>query len=109
MPVRTATLTQPASPGRLRRRLRPERHRLRHLLVAALGALAVSAAFPPFGWWWAAPLGVALIVASAHEASVRLSAVAGAVAGAVFAGTSLVWLTSVGPDAYLAVTAVFAA
>lgn len=109
MPVRTATLTEPASPGRLRRRLRPERHRLRHLLVAALGALAVSAAFPPFGWWWSAPLGVALIVASAHEASVRLSAVAGAVAGAVFAGTSLAWLTSVGPDAYFAVTAVFAA
>lgn len=108
MPVRTATLTRPASPGRLRRRLRPERRRLRHLLAATLGALAVSAAFPPLGWWWSAPLGVALIAASAHGASVRLSAVAGAVAGAVFAGTSLVWLTSVGPDAYLAVTLLFA-
>lgn len=109
MPVHTATLTEPASPGRLRRRLRPERHRLRHLVVAALGGLAVSTAFPPLGWWWSAPLGVAMLVASAHGASVRLSAAAGAVAGAVFAGTSLVWLTSVGPDAYLAVTALFAA
>lgn len=109
MPVRTATLTQPASPGRLRRRLHPERHRVRHLLAAALGALAVSAAFPPLGWWWSAPIGVALLVASAHGASVRLSAAAGAVAGALFAGTSLVWLTSVGPDAYLAVTALFVA
>ena len=81
--------------------------RMRRLLLSVLGALAISAAFQTPGWWWSAPLGFAMLVASSHGAALRCAAALGAVAGTVFAGATLFWLTSVGLDAYLAVTAVF--
>ena len=38
---------------------------------AVLAGLALYAAFPPLGWWWAAPLGIALLLAVVDGRRVR--------------------------------------
>ena len=54
--------------------------------VAAAGTagLALLIAFPPYGWWWAAPAGVALHAVAVHRRGLRAGAGLGAVTGLVF-------------------------
>ena len=69
----------PSRPGRLRvpRALVP-------VLAAALGGLAVTAAFPPIGLWWAAPVGLAMLLGSFQGRGVRADAGLGLVFGLAF-------------------------
>ncbi|MFC7546559.1 apolipoprotein N-acyltransferase [Plantactinospora sp. GCM10030261] len=57
--------------------------------VVAGGALLV--AFPPYGWWWVAPLGVALLAAAVHRRRARAGAGLGMVTGLVLFVPMLSW------------------
>ena len=74
------------------------------ILLAAAGAIALVLAFPPYGWWWAAPIGVATLAISTHGAVLRTAGLAGSLAGLVFFGGLLSWMTIVGLDAWFALT-----
>lgn len=74
------------------------------LVLAAAGATALVLAFPPFGWWWAASIGVATLAISTHGAVLRTAGLAGGLAGLVFFGGLLSWMTIVGLDAWFALT-----
>ena len=66
-------------PGRLRvpRALAP-------VLAAALAGLAVTAAFPPVGLWWAAPVGIAVLLGSLQGRGTGAGAGLGLVFGLAF-------------------------
>ena len=66
-------------PGRLRvpRALTP-------VLAAALAGLAVTAAFPPVGLWWAAPVGIAVLLGSLQGRGTGAGAGLGLVFGLAF-------------------------
>ena len=66
-------------PGRLRvpRALTP-------VLAAALAGLAVTAAFPPIGLWWAAPVGIAVLLGSLQGRGTGAGAGLGLVFGLAF-------------------------
>jgi apolipoprotein N-acyltransferase len=53
------------------------------LVAALLGGLAQLIAFPPYGQWWAAPVGVALLAVAVHRRRAR-------------SGLLLGWLTGMG-------------
>ena len=74
------------------------------LALALAGSVALVVAFPPYAWWWTAPIGVAALAVSTSGASLRAAALAGALAGAVFFGGLLSWMTVVGVDAWVALT-----
>lgn len=75
--------------------------------AAALAAgLLMGAAFPPVGWWWAAPLSVCVSALVTQRARPRWAALYGAIAGLGFFGGLLWWMTVVGLDAWLGLTAV---
>ena len=74
------------------------------LALAVAGATALILAFPPFSWWWTAPIGVAAIAVSTRGASLRTAALAGVLAGLVFFGGLLSWMMIVGVDAWIALT-----
>ncbi len=74
------------------------------LALALVGSVALVVAFPPYAWWWTAPIGVAALAVSTSGASLRTAALAGALAGAVFFGGLLSWMTVVGNDAWVALT-----
>jgi apolipoprotein N-acyltransferase len=63
--------------------------------VAVLAALAAGgallAAFPPYGLWWLAPVGVALLAAAAHRRRLRGGAGLGALAGLALFVPMLSW------------------
>jgi apolipoprotein N-acyltransferase len=63
--------------------------------VAVPAAVAAGAgllvAFPAYGWWWAAPVGVALLSAAAHRRRPVAGAGLGALTGAVFFTALLSW------------------
>ena len=69
----------PSRPGRLRvpRALTP-------VLAAALAGLAVTAAFPPIGLWWAAPVGIAVLLGSLQGRGTGAGAGLGLVFGLAF-------------------------
>ena len=64
---------------------------LRRLVLAALAAVALCLAFPDWGIWVLAPVGVALLAAATRGAGVRVGALLGFVTGAGFFGYSLSW------------------
>ncbi|MEV4627238.1 apolipoprotein N-acyltransferase [Micromonospora sp. NPDC049523] len=72
-----------------------ERPRPLPLWVAVLAALAgggaLLVAFPPYGLWWLAPVGVALLAAAAHRRRLRAGAGLGALTGLALFVPMLAW------------------
>lgn len=54
------------------------------LLAAAIAGFGLWVAFPPYGHWWAAPLGVALLAIAVRRRQVRAGVGLGAVTGMTF-------------------------
>ncbi len=71
------------------------------LVCALLGGLALWSAFPPLGWGYSAPIGVALITAAAYRSTIRRGLVVGLLAGWAAYLPMLAWLQVVGPDAWI--------
>ncbi|WP_329111297.1 apolipoprotein N-acyltransferase [Micromonospora sp. NBC_01699] len=73
----------------------PVRPRPLPLWVAVLAALAgggaLLAAFPPYGLWWLAPVGVALLAAATHRRRLRAGAGLGALTGLALFVPMLSW------------------
>lgn len=61
------------------------------LPLAVAAGLAMLVAFPPYGWWPAAPVGVALLGAAVHRRRVRAGVGLGFVAGVALFGPLLSW------------------
>lgn len=64
----------------------------------------MALAFPPFGHWLLAPVGVALLTASCQGQRLRWAALTGFVAGVVQFGVLIHWLMVVGVDAWALLT-----
>jgi apolipoprotein N-acyltransferase len=74
----------------------PRRLPLPVALAAALVAgFAQLLAFPPYGLWWAAPIGVALLAVACHRRRARGGALAGLLAGAALFIPLLSWTSIV--------------
>ena len=58
---------------------------------AVVAGLALYAAFPPLGWWWAAPLGIALLLAVVDGRRVRAAFGWGALAALAYQYPLLHW------------------
>lgn len=79
---------------------------LRPALSATAGGLALAAGFPPMGWAWLVPIGVAALVLTAHSArTIKTAAASSGLGGFVFFAVLLQWLTVVGVDAWLMLSA----
>lgn len=78
--------------------------------VAAIGvgSVLMAASTSLTGWWWVIPFAGACLVLGVRGSSTRQALILGAMAGAVFAVVSLNWLASVGVDALIGMTALFA-
>ena len=64
---------------------------LRRLVLALLAAVALCLAFPDAGYWFLAPVGVALLALATRGARAREGALLGLVTGLGFFGYSLSW------------------
>jgi apolipoprotein N-acyltransferase len=71
---------------------RPIRARLA-LPMAILSGAALLLSFPPYGLWWLAPVGVALLAAATHRRRLRRAFLFGWVAGLVLFVPLLNWTT----------------
>ena len=73
---------------------------------SVLAGLALARSFPPhYGWWWLAPGGVAALTLCVRHQSVRSAGVLGFLFGAAFFGMLLTWMTVVGIDAWIGLSA----
>lgn len=61
------------------------------IVLAALSAAALCAAFPPWDLWWLAPVGIALLGLSAWRSGPAFAMLLGLVHGLVFYGQTLWW------------------
>ncbi len=61
------------------------------LPAALLGGVLLLAAFPPYGWWFCAPLGVAAVGAAVHRRRLRAGFGLGMLAGLAFFVPLLAW------------------
>jgi apolipoprotein N-acyltransferase len=61
------------------------------VVTALAGGVALLFAFPPYGWWWLAPVGVALLAVAVHRRRLRAGAGLGALTGLVFFVPLLGW------------------
>ncbi|KXK58219.1 apolipoprotein N-acyltransferase [Micromonospora rosaria] len=59
--------------------------------AAVLAGVALLVAFPPYGWWPLAPVGVALLAAATHRRRVRAGAALGFLTGVAFFAPLLSW------------------
>ncbi|WP_246002138.1 apolipoprotein N-acyltransferase [Allorhizocola rhizosphaerae] len=59
--------------------------------LAVLSGLALLFAFPPLGWWWLAPVGVALLAFAVKGRRLRAGFGLGMITGIVFFGPLLSW------------------
>ncbi|WP_244872440.1 apolipoprotein N-acyltransferase [Catellatospora sp. TT07R-123] len=59
--------------------------------LAVLSGLALLVSFPPYGQWWAAPVGVALLAVAVHGRRLRAGAGLGLISGLVFFAPLLAW------------------
>lgn len=75
---------------------------MRNLLLALAAGFLQVLSFPPVGWWWTAPLGVAAFIVAIRDAD--HPAWLGAVAGVAFFVPLLHWISVLGPDAWLALS-----
>ena len=69
----------------------PRRRRWLPLLGALAAGLTLLLAFPPYGLWWLAPVGAALLTLSTYGRRIRVGLGLGAVTGLVFFTTLLHW------------------
>lgn len=72
--------------------------------LAAVAGLSWALAAPPRGWWPLLPLGVAALTLALHGRGARQRGLLGALAGVVYYGSTLRWLTDFSVPGYLAVT-----
>src|SRR2546421_6091979 len=90
--VEVVTAAAPTPPAVRRRRWPP--------IAAALGAgTALLLAFPAFGLWWCAPVGVALLALAVHRRGFWAGTGLGALAGLTFFVALLSWTQIVGGTA----------
>jgi apolipoprotein N-acyltransferase len=61
------------------------------VLAAVAAGVALLAAFPPYGLWWLAPVGVALLAAAVHRRRLRAGAGLGMLTGLAFFVPLLSW------------------
>ncbi len=73
--------------------------------VAAGAGVLLAVSFPPFGWWPLAPVAVALFTWACQGRRIRGGVGLGFVFGVAFFAILIRWLTVVGLDAWLALTA----
>ncbi|GIJ26700.1 apolipoprotein N-acyltransferase [Micromonospora qiuiae] len=59
--------------------------------MAVVSGLALLVAFPPYGWWPMAPVGVALLAAATHRRRLRVGAGVGFLTGLVLFAPLLAW------------------
>ena len=76
------------------------------IAAAALGALLIAAAFPPYHLAALAPVGVAVTTAAWWRASRWSAIVAGVIAGIAFNLVLLSWISVLGDDAWIALSVV---
>jgi len=81
---------------------------VRRVLLALGSGLLQFFAFPPVGWWWTAPIGVALLLLAVRDQPGRRAAVLGLIGGWAFFLPLLHWLSVLGTDAWLALALVIA-
>ncbi len=74
-------------------------------LAALIAGACLALAFPPFGYWPLAAVGVALLTATCRGQRLRTGALMGLLAGLVQFGVLIRWLAVVGLDAWLLLTA----
>ena len=79
------------------------------LVVSILLGLLLAVAFPPFGVWPLAPLGVALASWLTRDQPVRRALLLGFVTGFAFFALLLRWLIVIGADAWILLSALEAA
>ncbi|GAB7044992.1 apolipoprotein N-acyltransferase [Catenuloplanes indicus] len=61
------------------------------ILAAALAGLALLTSFPPYGQWWLAPAGVALLALAVHGRRMRAGAGLGFIAGLLMFAPMISW------------------
>ncbi|MGC5051660.1 apolipoprotein N-acyltransferase [Micromonospora sp. DT48] len=61
------------------------------VVMAVAAGLALLLAFPPYGWWPLAPVGVALLAAATHRRRLRAGAGLGFLAGLILFAPMLAW------------------
>ncbi|MDP2288602.1 MAG: apolipoprotein N-acyltransferase [Actinomycetota bacterium] len=69
----------------------------------------MACAFPPLAWWWIAPIAILLCILSTRKVQPQWAAAYGAIAGAAFFGPLLSWMSVVGIDAWISLTAICSA
>lgn len=83
---------------------------LQRSFIAIVGGVLLAASFEPLALAWLLPVGVAGFALVTRDLSVRRSGVVGLLFGIAFYVTHIEWMrTSIGPDAWLALSAVEAA
>lgn len=75
------------------------------LALATISGALFAAAFAPLGWSYLVFFGAFAFVAAVWRASLPIALVAGALGGAVFYALLLSWMSVVGTDAWIGVTA----
>lgn len=78
-------------------------------LLSVLAGLLLLAAFPPVGWWWAAPLGMAALFAAVAGTGVRRSWVTASAAYLVLFLPLLEWVRFLGVGPWIALAVLQAA
>ncbi|GAA0373607.1 apolipoprotein N-acyltransferase [Microbispora corallina] len=81
-------------------------HALVRLAGSVAGGLVLFLAFPPIGWWFCAPVGVALLALALHGVRVRRAAWLGYAGGFAFLLPTLAWVRPIGDDAWLALVGI---
>ncbi|ADG88520.1 apolipoprotein N-acyltransferase [Thermobispora bispora] len=79
---------------------------LGRVAVSAAGGLLLFFAFPPTGWWFCAPIGVALLTVALYGARPRRAAWIGYGGALAFLIPALSWLRPIGNDVWFVVAAV---
>ncbi|MEO3854034.1 apolipoprotein N-acyltransferase [Acrocarpospora sp. B8E8] len=75
-------------------------------LIVIGGGILTFLAFPPLGWWFTAPFGVALLFFGLYGVRPRRAAWLGYLGGAAFLFPAMAWVRPIGDDAWLALVAI---
>ncbi|MEU7942732.1 apolipoprotein N-acyltransferase [Microbispora bryophytorum] len=76
------------------------------LTASVVGGLVLYLAFPPIGWWFCAPVGVALLALALYGLRLRRAAWIGYAGGLAFLLPTLAWVRPIGDDAWLALSGI---
>ena len=76
-------------------------------LISILGGVLLGLAFPPFGWFFLAPLGIAVLTAAWWRAPSATHSSPGYFGGLAFNGILLLWIRVLGWDAWIVLVAVW--